>query len=195
LIGLNLSMLRQCSASSPDRFASAIEHVLGALGACIVVGFSWRASREGLELADEERQALGDSLPTWPPFDEVPSSLAELRSRGWRIGILSNTDPEFLDASLEAIGVPVDVRITAAEAGSYKPAHGHWLRFFEQTGAERERHAHVAASLFHDIAPANELGLRAVWINRLRETSDLPRVAELGDLSKLPETLDDLVSA
>jgi 2-haloacid dehalogenase len=153
------------------------------------------AHREGFDLADEERQALGDSLPTWPPFDEVPSSLAELRSRGWRIGILSNTDPEFLDASLDAIGVPVDLRITASEAGSYKPAHGHWQRFFEQTGAERERHAHVAASLFHDIAPANELGLRAVWINRLRETSDLSRAAELGDLSKLPETLDDLVSA
>ena len=68
------------------------------------------AHREGLELADDDRQALGDSLPTWPPFDEVPASLAELRSRGWRIGILSNTDPEFLAASLEAIGVPVDSR-------------------------------------------------------------------------------------
>ena len=153
------------------------------------------ARREGLELADDDRQALGDSLPTWPPFDEVPSSLAELRSRGWRIGILSNTDPEFLAASLEAIGVPVDLEITAAEAGSYKPAHGHWDRFFEQTGAERHLHVHVAASLFHDIAPAHELGLRAVWINRLRESSDLPRAAELEDLSKLPETLDDLVGA
>ena len=47
-------------------------------------------------------------------------------------------------------------------------------------------------SLF--IAPADELGLRAVWINRMHETSDLPRAAELPDLSKLPETLDDLVS-
>ena len=153
------------------------------------------AHREGLELANDDRQALGDSLPTWPPFDEVPASLAELRSRGWRIGILSNTDPEFLADSLEAIGVPVDLEITAAEAGSYKPAHGHWERFFEQTAAERDRHVHVAASLFHDIAPAHELGLRAVWINRLRESSDLPRAAELEDLSKLPETLDDLVSA
>jgi hypothetical protein len=33
-----------------------------------------------------------------------------------------------------------------------------------------------------------------VWINRMHETSDLPRAAELADLSKLPETLDDLVS-
>jgi FMN phosphatase YigB (HAD superfamily) len=53
----------------------------------------------------------------------------------------------------------------------------------------------VAASLFHDIAPAERLGLRAVWINRLGETSDLPRAAELKDLSRLPDVLDELVPA
>jgi 2-haloacid dehalogenase len=152
------------------------------------------AHREGLELEDDDRQALGDSLPSWPPFRDVPAALADLRTRGWRLGVLSNTDPDLLDASLEAIGVPVDLRITAAEAGSYKPSHGHWQLFLEQTEADRERYVHVAASLFHDIAPAKDLGLRAVWINRMHETSDLPRAAELPDLSKLPETLDDLVA-
>ncbi len=151
------------------------------------------AHREGLELEDDDREALGDSLPSWPPFPEVPASLEALRARGWKLAILSNTDPDLLDASLETIGVPVDLRITAAEAGSYKPAHGHWDRFFERSGATRERHVHVAASLFHDIAPAKELGLRAVWINRMHETSDLPRAAELVDLSPLPDTLDELV--
>ncbi|HEY7660572.1 MAG TPA: HAD-IA family hydrolase [Actinomycetota bacterium] len=152
------------------------------------------AHREGLELAEDDRQALGDSLPSWPPFPEVPRALTELRSRGWKLGILSNTDPELLEASFELIDVPTDVRITAAEAGSYKPAPGHWERFFEETGADRDRHVHVAASLFHDIAPANELGLRAVWINRMRELSDLPREAELSNLSTLPTVLEDLVS-
>jgi FMN phosphatase YigB (HAD superfamily) len=51
----------------------------------------------------------------------------------------------------------------------------------------------VAASLFHDIAPAADLDLRAVWINRLDERSTLPRAAELTDLSRLPGTLDALV--
>jgi 2-haloacid dehalogenase len=153
------------------------------------------AHREALELADDERAALADSLPSWPPFPEVPASLAGLRDRGWRIGILSNTDPDYLDGSLGLIGVPVDVRITAAEAGSYKPAHGHWDRFFADTDADRSRHVHVAASIFHDLRPAAELGLRAVWINRLHEHSDAPRDAELPDLAKLPETLDDLVEA
>lgn len=153
------------------------------------------AHREGLELDDGDRPALADSLPTWPPFPEVPGALAQLRTRGWRLAILSNTDPDLLDASLESIGTPVDLRVTAAEAGSYKPEHGHWERFFELSGAERERHVHVAASLFHDIAPCRELGLTAVWINRLAETTDLPRAAELADLADLPDTLDRLVPA
>jgi 2-haloacid dehalogenase len=157
-------------------------------------GLSLLAERQGLVLADEDRTALADSLPSWPPFEEVPSALAEVRRRGWKFGILSNTDPDYLDASLDLIGVPTDVRIAASEIGSYKPAQAHWTTFFERTGADRDRHVHVAASLFHDIAPADELGLRAVWINRMHETSDLPRAAELPDLSKLPETLDDLVA-
>jgi 2-haloacid dehalogenase len=151
------------------------------------------AHREGLDLAEEERAALAESLPSWPPFPEVPASLAELRERGWRIAILSNTDPDLLDASLELIGVPVDLRVTAAEAGSYKPAHGHWERFFAQSRADRARYAHVAASVFHDLRPAAELGLPAVWINRLHESSDAPRAAELPDLALLPDALDELV--
>ena len=116
-----------------------------------------------------------------------------MRERGWSLAILSNTDPDMLDASLSLIGVPVDLRVTAAEAGSYKPAHGHWDRFFEETKADHARHTHVAASLFHDIAPCADLGLTAVWINRLVERSDLPRAAELPNLGDLPETLDRLV--
>ncbi len=151
------------------------------------------AAVEGLPLATRQEYALADSLPDWPAFPEVPPALTELRQRGWKLAILSNTDPELLAASLLQIGVPVDLCITAAEAGSYKPAHGHWRRFFELSGADRSRHVHVAASLYHDIAPAQELGLTAVWINRLGERSELPRAAELSDLHDLPSTLDGLV--
>jgi 2-haloacid dehalogenase len=153
------------------------------------------ASEEGLVLPAGEEDALGESLPSWLPFPEVPGSLAELRSRGFKLVPLSNTDPDFLAASLERIGVSVDGQVTAADAGSYKPASGHWERFFDRYDANRENHVHVAASLFHDIEPANRLGLKAVWINRLGEESDLPRAAELKDLSRLPDVLDELVPA
>jgi 2-haloacid dehalogenase len=153
------------------------------------------AHAESLEVPNGEADALGSSLPSWPVFSEVPRSLSELRERGWKLAILSNTGPELLDASIGAIGVPVDVRVTAAEAGSYKPAIGHWETFFRQTNADRARHVHVAASLFHDIEPAASLGLPAVWINRLGEDSSLPRAGELPDLIGLAGALDRLVPA
>jgi 2-haloalkanoic acid dehalogenase type II len=151
------------------------------------------AGAEGLELRQFDREALAESLPSWPPFPEVGGSLTEIARQGWRIGILSNTDPDLLAASLILIGVAPDVVITAAEAGSYKPALGHWEAFRERTGADPAGHVHVGASLFHDIEPANELGLPVVWINRLGETSDMPRAAELPDLRDLPRTLDEVV--
>ncbi|MBV9328444.1 MAG: HAD-IA family hydrolase [Chloroflexi bacterium] len=151
------------------------------------------AAVEDLPLDAADAYALADSLPTWPAFPEVPGALRMLRDGGWRLAILSNTDPNLLEASMEQIGVPIDLRITAAEAGAYKPAHAHWRRFFETTAAERSRHVHVGASPFHDLAPAHELGLTAVWINRLDERSDLPRAAELPDLAGLPATLQRLV--
>ncbi|MEO8290314.1 MAG: HAD-IA family hydrolase [Gaiellaceae bacterium] len=153
------------------------------------------ASEGGLALPPGDENALADSLPSWQPFPEVPGALAELRGRGFKIVPLSNTDPDLLAASLEPIGVPVDGQVTAQDAGSYKPAPGHWERFFERFDADRAHHVHVAASLFHDIAPAERLGLKAVWINRLNEQSDLPRAAELKDLSRLPDVLDELVPA
>ncbi len=153
------------------------------------------AAEEGLELPAGDRAALAVSLPTWPVFPEVPASLGELRTRGWRLAILSNTDTAFLDASLTAIGVPVDERVVASEIGSYKPAFGHWETFFTRTGADRRRHVHVAASLFHDVQPCAALGLACVWINRQGETSALPRAGEMTDLSALPGTLDALVPA
>jgi 2-haloacid dehalogenase len=123
------------------------------------------AAVDGLPLDDADEFALADSLPGWPAFPEVPTALRQLKEAGWRLAILSNTDPELLSASMLQIGVPVDLRITAAEAGSYKPAHGHWQRFFAESAADKTRHVHVAASLYHDIAPSSALGLTAVWIN------------------------------
>ena len=151
------------------------------------------AAIEGLPLAPSYEYALADSLPSWPVFPEVPAALQAMREQGWNLAILSNTDPDLLAASLLQIDVPIDETITAADAGSYKPARAHWDRFYQRTGADPRHHVHVGASIFHDIAPAHALGVPAVWINRLGEESDAPRAAELVDLSRLPATLAQLL--
>ena len=138
---------------------------------------------------------LAAALPAWAPFPETHAALEEARSRGWKLAILSNTDRDFIDASLAQIGVPFELAIVASEIDSYKPRHRHWLQFLEETGAPRDAHVHVAQSHFHDILPANELGLQSIWINRYGERHEPPPTRELRDLSLLPDTLDELVAA
>jgi FMN phosphatase YigB (HAD superfamily) len=49
--------------------------------------------------------------------------------------------------------------------------------------------------MFHDVVPANELGIPSVWINRLGERFETTPTRELQDLRPLPEVLDELVPA
>ncbi len=151
------------------------------------------ASEAGAALPEDERDALGRSLPGWPVFPDVPDALTEARERGWRLVPLSNTDRDFIEASMAAIGVPFEGAVVASEIGSYKPAHGHWQAFYEQTGADRSRHVHVAQSHFHDVVPAHELGIPSIWINRLAERAEPAPTRELPTLTGLADTLDELV--
>jgi len=153
------------------------------------------AAMSELGAPEEEAGRLAAALPSWQPFPEVREALEDARARGWKLAILSNTDRDFIEASMEQIGVPFEVAIVASEIHSYKPGLRHWLQFFEQTGAPREGHVHVAQSYFHDVVPARELGLRTIWINRRRERHEPAPTRELEDLVPLPDTLDELVAA
>ena len=153
------------------------------------------ADAERLSVREGEEHALAESLSSWPVFPEVPGALREARERGWRLAILSNSDRDLIEASQESIGLPFELAIVAGQIGSYKPAPAHWERFYEESGAERDRHVHVAQSHFHDIVPAVELGILSVWVNRLGEGREPPPTREIHDLASLPDTLDELVPA
>ena len=131
------------------------------------------------------------TLPGWPVFPDVRPELEAARSRGWRLAILSNSDRDLIDASIDSIGVPFDLAIVASEIGSYKPAHEHWGAFAEQVG--RLPDVHVAQSHFHDVVPATALGIPTVWVNRLDEHAEPVPTRELTGLAGLADTLEDLV--
>ena len=130
------------------------------------------------------------TLPGWPVFPDVRPELEAARSRGWRLAILSNSDRDLIDASIDSIGVPFDLAIVASEIGSYKPAHTHWEAFAESVG--RLPTVHVAQSHFHDVVPATALGIPTVWINRLGDTAEPAPTRELSGLTGLADTLEEL---
>ncbi len=156
-----------------------------------VLGESARriAAELGLTLPRGGERFLADSLPRWPPFPDTRRALERLAAGGWGLGILSNVDDRLLAATLDEIGVRFELLVTAERVRAYKPAHAHFHTARREIG-ERPW-THVAQSLFHDVAPARELGIPVLWINRQAEPrpADLPPEAELPDLAALAERL------
>ncbi len=161
----------------------------------LTVALEALADETGLTLPEGEVSALARSLPEWPVFEDARPGLTEAHERGWKLAILSNTDRDLVDASMEALGSPFELAIVAGEIGSYKPEHRHWEVFYETTGADRRGHVHVAQSLFHDIEPANELGIPSIWINRLGEPEDSRPTSTLKGVGEVADALDALVPA
>ena len=138
-----------------------------------------------------EAGALARSLPDWQPFPEVSEALAELRNRGWKLAILSNSDRDLIAASQKQLGVPFDLAVVAEDVQSYKPAHAHWERFFEATTADREHHARRREPLprrrTRRSSGCERSGSTA---RRAGRAGAGPRAA---DFSALPDTADELV--
>lgn len=124
--------------------------------------------RLNLHWSDDERRTLAESVGDWPPFADTVAALETLRER-YKLVILSNIDDDLFALSARHLKVEFSQVITAQQVGSYKPNPRNFeyaLEQIERTGDTRDQVLHVAQSLFHDIAPANALGLTTVWVNR-----------------------------
>ncbi|GMR12008.1 MAG: haloacid dehalogenase type II [Gemmatimonadota bacterium] len=121
--------------------------------------------RLGFTPSSSERASLADSIADWRPFPDTVGSLQAL-SRRFELVIISNIDDDLFAQSAGRLSVPFDHVVTAEQSRAYKPSHGSFHLAFERMGRGPKGVLHVAQSLYHDIAPANELGLRSVWVNR-----------------------------
>lgn len=115
--------------------------------------------------APEEIRSLAGSLPGWKPWPDTVAALRQLQSR-FRLAILSNIDDGLFAATHPQLEVDFDEVITAQQARAYKPS----LKLFElalsRINAPAHRVLHVGQSIYHDVVPAQALGLATVWVNR-----------------------------
>ncbi len=121
--------------------------------------------RLGFAPTGEEARSLPESLQEWQPWPDTVAALRGLNSR-YRLAIVSNVDDDLFAATLPKLGVEFDQIITAQQAEAYKPS----LKIFElalsRVGVPARRVLHVGQSLYHDVLPAQALGLASVWVNR-----------------------------
>ena len=153
--------------------------------------------RLGLVLTGPELAALPGSLASWPVFPDTIPALQALKTR-YKLAIISNVDDDLFAATARNLAVDFDAVVTSRQVGSYKPDLRNFHAAQERMGAEKERWLHVAESLYHDIGPANTLGIATVWVNRSqnRKGAGATRPAtgqpdlEVPDLVTLVATID-----
>jgi 2-haloacid dehalogenase len=126
----------------------------------------WQFGEElGFVPTAEEVRSLPDSLALWKPWPDTVAALRQLKSR-YRLAILSNVDDDLFAATRPQLEVEFDEVITAQQEQAYKPS----LKIFElalaRIRAPAHRILHVGQSIYHDVIPAQALGLATVWVNR-----------------------------
>ena len=129
------------------------------------------AKRWGLITTPGLDEAFAASIGCWPAFADTAESLRRLKAR-FRLMVLSNVHRHGLEQTAPKLGVEPDAALTAEHTGVYKPDPESFRRLIahaEQAfGVQPDEILHVAQSLYHDIAPAKELGLACAWIDRQR---------------------------
>jgi 2-haloacid dehalogenase len=128
---------------------------------------------------DRFAQSVGD----WPPFADSGPALRALQSR-YKLVVISNVDDDLFARSAARLGVTFDDVITAQQLRSYKPSLENFRAALARIGVPRERVLHVAQSLYHDIAPAKQLGWSTVWVNR--------RAGKTGGATPAADALPDI---
>jgi 2-haloacid dehalogenase len=128
----------------------------------VVRGFG---KRLGFSPTDAEVRSLPESLANWQPFADTVEALRKLKAR-YQLAVISNVDDDLFAFTAPKLGVAFDAVITAQQASCYKPCIKMFELAEERTGVSREHWLHVGQSIYHDVIPAQSLGIAAVWVNR-----------------------------
>jgi len=123
------------------------------------------ATRYSVPEAKVDLDALAASIPDWKPFPDTVEALQRLTTY-YDLGVISNIDVDLFRATSKRLNVEIKHIVTAQQVESYKPSHRNFHHALELIGVPREQVLHAAQSRFHDIAPARELGIACVWVNR-----------------------------
>lgn len=143
---------------------------------------------EAAPLARAVYDAFGEAA-RWKAYPDVAPAFERLRSRGVRVGIISNWDTR-LEGILHGLGLggSIDTIVSSAVVGLHKPDPRIFELACERLGVAPQRCAHVGDHLYADVLGARAVGMRPVLIDRHHTGLTAEGVTCV-------ETLDDLEEA
>jgi 2-haloacid dehalogenase len=139
------------------------------------------------------RDRLMEAYLELDAYPEVPAMLARMKAAGLRTAILSNGEPNMLEAAVNGAGLSglLDDVLSVDRLKIYKPHPSVYQLAVDRLGVRADAIAFQSSNAW-DVHGAAVFGFRAVWINRFGAPVErLPGGAEhaLRDLRGLPDLL------
>jgi 2-haloacid dehalogenase len=128
----------------------------------VVRGFG---EKLGFDPSEAEMRSLPESLAAWQPFPDTVAALRELKTR-YQLAVISNIDDDLFAGTAPKLGVKFNQVITAQQALCYKPCKRIFQIAQDKLGVAPGKWLHVGQSIYHDVIPAQAVGIAAVWVNR-----------------------------
>ena len=149
------------------------------------------------EIGQAGKEKLMEQYKTLPPFPDVESGLAGLKSSGFRMFAFSNGRAEDVSGLLRNAGMDdyfEDV-ISVDEIKSFKPNPAVYCHFLRRSGSAGSEAWLISSNPF-DVIGAISSGMRAAWIRRSAEAVFDPWEIEptitVDGIARLQEAIGDL---
>jgi len=120
--------------------------------------------RAGIPHTDQEVRELVAAIERLMPFPEVPAALDRLHKR-YKLVVLSNGDPDMLEAAKAHHRIDFDAVISVATANAFKPHVATYTKAAEIVGLAVHEILFVANHAF-DCIGAKSAGMRTAFIDR-----------------------------
>jgi 2-haloacid dehalogenase len=154
LLELYAQMEREAESGPYMSYREVLQSVLRGMGTAL-----------GFRPTADELNRFPRSIQDWPAFSDSREALLALSTR-YKLIILSNVDDDLFRYSSRKLGVEFYQVCTAQQIGSYKPSLRNFEYLIQHAAVPKHKLLHVAQSLYHDIAPANQMGIPTAWVNR-----------------------------
>jgi 2-haloacid dehalogenase len=151
---------------------------------------AYTLTRAGIPYTMDEVHFLVAQIERLTPFPDVPEALARLKTR-YKIVVLSNGDPDMLEAAKAFHRIPFDAVISVAVASSFKPHVATYTKAAEIVAVKPNEILFVANHAF-DCVGAKSAGMHTAFIDRrMRPFGMTPHQPDLvvSDMAALAELL------
>lgn len=129
-------------------------------------------------------------------YDEAVETLKALKTKGYHVGLITDSDNDYLKAQLEALGILelFDSITTSEEAGFYKPHPRIFELALEKANVKGEEAIYVGDNPLKDCVGARQVDMVSVLLDKRGNKKELWRECEfiIGDLREVLVIIEEL---